>query len=114
MLYSGRIRVYINNIKDRYKAMTYYDFVAKLRINNRFIDNLSLHSSEKTKKNRIYFSVKYEDLEQDRLTEIENIISKYIEDNMPGVNFRISVLKNTNPEETQKEVASEEENKRLF
>ena len=50
MLYSGRIRVYINNIKDRYKAMTYYDFVAKLRINNRFIDNLSLHSSEKTKK----------------------------------------------------------------
>ena len=114
MLYSGRIRVYINNIKDRYKAMTYYDFVAKLRINNRFIDNLSLHSSEKTKKNRIYFSVKYEDLEQDRLTEIEHIISKYIEDNMPGVNFRISVLKNTNPEETQKEVASEEENKRLF
>ena len=114
MLYSGRIRVYINNIKDRYKAMTYYDFVAKLRINNRFIDNLSLHSSEKTKKNRIYFSVKYEDLEQDRLIEIENIISKYIEDNMPGVNFRISVLKNTNPEETQKEVASEEENKRLF
>ena len=114
MLYSGRIRVYINNIKDRYKAMTYYDFVAKLRINNRFVDNLSLHSSEKTKKNRIYFSVKYEDLEQDRLTEIENIISKYIEDNMPGVNFRISVLKNTNPEETQKEVASEEENKRLF
>ena len=114
MLYSGRIRVYINNIKDRYKAMTYYDFVAKLRINNRFIDNLSLHSSEKTKKNRIYFSVKYEDLEQDRLTEIENIISKYIEDNMPGVNFRISVLKNTNPEETQKEVASEEENEKLF
>ena len=114
MLYSGRIRVYINNIKDRYKAMTYYDFVAKLRINNRFIDNLSLHSSEKTKKNRIYFSVKYEDLEQDRLTEIENIISKYIEDNMPGVNFRISILKNTNPEGTQKEVASEEENKRLF
>ena len=99
MLYSGRIRVYINNIKDRYKAMTYYDFVAKLRINNRFVDNLSLHSSEKTKKNRIYFSVKYEDLEQDRLTEIENIISKYIEDNMPGVNFRISILKNTNPEE---------------
>ena len=41
MLYSGRIRVYINNIKDRYKAMTYYDFVAKLRINNRFIDNLN-------------------------------------------------------------------------
>ena len=58
--------------------------------------------------------MKYEDLEQDRLIEIENIISKYIEDNMPGVNFRISVLKNTNPEETQKEVASEEENKRLF